>query len=79
MISKDKSFEASKLWKQTIKQCTKNRTLKIKNSPLKLEKYFKPIMTSITDMDNFEEKRKRNHKEEKNYKKYLVRLVLSVN
>ena len=30
-------------------------------------------------MDNFEEKRKRNHKEEKNYEKYLVRLVLSVN
>ena len=36
-------------------------------------------MASITDMDNFEEKRKRNHKEEKNYKKYLVRLILSVN
>lgn len=57
----------------------KKQNSTVKNSPLELEKYFKPIMTSVTDMDNFEEKRKRNHKEEKNYKKYLVRLVLSLN
>ena len=34
----------------------KNRALKVKNSPLELEEYFKPITISIDDMYKLEEK-----------------------
>ena len=32
----------------------KNRILKVKNSSLELEKYFKPINVSVDDMGKFE-------------------------
>ena len=51
----------------------KNRVLKIKNSPVELEKEFKPSNGSIDDKDKFEEKeltKKRTFA-----KKHLVRLV----
>ena len=34
----------------------KYRVLKVKNSPFKLKKDFKPVNVSIDDMDKFEEK-----------------------
>ena len=33
------------------------RVLKVKNSPLKLEKCYKPIIISMSNMDKFEKKR----------------------
>ena len=32
------------------------RVLKVKNSPLKLEKCYKPIIISMSNMDKFEKK-----------------------
>ena len=34
---------------------SKKRILKVKNSPLELQKGFKPISITIADMDKFEE------------------------
>ena len=39
-----------------LKQYMKNRILKVKNSPLKLEKNVKPSKVSIDYMNKFEEK-----------------------
>lgn len=36
----------------------KDRALKVKNNPLGLEKYFRPITVSISDIHNFERKKK---------------------
>ena len=33
------------------------RVLKVKNSPLKLEKCYKPIIISMSNMDKFEKKK----------------------
>ena len=50
----------------------KNRILKVKGSPLELEKDFKPTKVSIDNMEKFEEIwRKRANKEENVYKKTL--------
>ena len=35
-----------------------DRALKVKNNPLGLEKYFRPITVSINDIHNFERKKK---------------------
>ena len=44
-------------YKKAIKQYTKKRVLNVKNSPLELEKYFKPVIVSTDDVDKFEEKK----------------------
>ena len=40
--------------KKNSNSTQKNRVLNVKNSPLELEKGFKPINTSIDDMAKFE-------------------------
>ena len=35
----------------------KKQNLKVKNSPLELERYFKPVIVSTDDVDKFEEKK----------------------
>ena len=54
-----------------------NRVLKVKNSPLELEQYFKPINVSIDNMDKFKEKEVT--KKWLLAKKHLIELVLLVN
>ena len=65
--------------KKHLSNTQKNRFLKIKNSPLELEKYYKPIIVSIDDTDKFEEKEIIIIKKRNLTKKHLVQLVQLVN
>ena len=52
------------------KQSNNTRVLKVRNSPLELEKDFEPINISINDMDKF--KKKKTNKEKNIYIKHGV-------
>ena len=41
----------------------KKQNLKVKNSPLELEKYFQPVILSTDDVDKFEEKKSRRREQ----------------
>ena len=53
---KDKSLRQQSYENKHFNNILANRVLKVKNSPLELEQYFKPINVSIDNMDKFKEK-----------------------
>lgn len=53
---KDESLRQQNYKNKHFSNIVTNRVLKVKNSPLELEKYFKPINISIDNTDKFKEK-----------------------